>query len=315
MNTQLLGKAIVFLLAAVGIHCLLYLGFMAWVERHSQLFKDERAIMQSDRAYDYLFLGNSHVARGIDTSLIGGAFNYGFYGENIGRSYYKLESLLRHSPKGRFKYVVMPAEMGVHTAFMYRFNKYNYYYNRLIDEREWLSISRDYAYQANYWLDCVFVYSHFKEVLTTRDKKKEKGYMAIDQRSDAENAKSGYIEARTLIEDNRIETIYDPVLMEYVKKAIELCRQNDIKVIFVKYPLSGYFLSAARQIVGDTSLEGSPLEQVIDANGIITLDYESVFASCGEYFLDSHHLNRAGGEALSILVAHDLAILRKSGQL
>ena len=315
MNTLLLRKAVVFLLAAAGIHCLLYLGFMAWVGRHSQLFKDERAIMQSDRAYDYLFLGNSHVARGIDTSLIGASFNYGFYGENMSRSYYKLECLLQNSPKGRFKYVLMPAEVGVHTAFMYRFNKYNYYYNRLIDEREWLSISRDYAYQANYWLDCVFAYCHFKEVLTTRGKKKQKGYGSIDQNSDAENAKNGYREAHTLIEDNRIETIYDPVLMQYVEKAIALCQQNDIKVIFVKYPLSGYFLAATRQIVGDTALDSSPLEEIAARNGIITLAYESVFASCGEYFLDSHHLNQAGGEALSILLVHDLAILRKNGQL
>lgn len=319
MPNSLLRKSMFFLLAAGGIHIMLYAGFMQWVKQYSQLFKAEKTLTKNDQPYDYLFLGNSHVARGIDTSIVAASFNYGFYGENVSRSYYKLKNLLEKTPAGRFKYIVLPTEISTYTAFMYRFNKYNYYYKKIINQREWLRISQDYEYQINYLLDCTFPYTHFKEVLTAespKSKKKQKQFMAIDQKSEAENTKNGYYEASTLLGNGQPNDICHPVLMAYLEKTLALCRQNNLKVVFIKYPLSQYFLDASQQIIGNTPLDALASTQFIKRNSdVVVLDYESVFADCSAYFFDSHHLNQAGGEALSILVNHDLSILRKRGKL
>ncbi|GGF25896.1 hypothetical protein [Echinicola rosea] len=96
-------------------------------------------------------------------------------------------------------------------------------------------------------------------------------------------------------------------LAENLEEMIMLCKQNNVQVIGVKYPLTSAYLSAM-----ETSNFGA--DSVLMANDCKILDFQEVFANRNDLFSDEDHLNKEGGEKLAEMLENNLIRYRASSE-
>jgi hypothetical protein len=106
---------------------------------------------------------------------------------------------------------------------------------------------------------------------------------------------------------------FDPTLVHYFKEILELCREKQIPVFLVKYPVSLEYFNAA---AGYFSIRD--FYKRIDAitenyPNIYLLDYQSIFFNKPQYLADSDHVNKKGAALLSKQIKD--AISRLSGKV
>jgi hypothetical protein len=82
---------------------------------------------------------------------------------------------------------------------------------------------------------------------------------------------------------------------------INLCKQKNIKLIGIKFPLSGEFL----EVVKDRSYRA---DSILLSKGIEVWDFKRIFSNKDEYFEDPDHINLAGAniliDSLSVRAGH-----------
>jgi hypothetical protein len=78
-------------------------------------------------------------------------------------------------------------------------------------------------------------------------------------------------------------------LEQTLAQIITFCRQNNIELIGIKFPLADEFraVTAGREY---------GVKKLFSANGITILDFETAFSGKPEYFQDQDHLNEQGAE-------------------
>ena len=72
---------------------------------------------------------------------------------------------------------------------------------------------------------------------------------------------------------------------------INLCKQKNIKLIGIKFPLSGEFL----EILGNKSYKA---DSILISQGIEVWDFKSIFSNIDNYFEDPDHVNPEGANVL-----------------
>ena len=78
---------------------------------------------------------------------------------------------------------------------------------------------------------------------------------------------------------------------------INLCKENNIELIGVKFPLANSYLKMSDK-------NDYCADQLFILNGLKVLDYRSIFVDKQENFSDQDHLNSVGGEEfVNILLA------------
>jgi hypothetical protein len=82
-------------------------------------------------------------------------------------------------------------------------------------------------------------------------------------------------------------------------KIIHTCKENDIRLIGIKFPLSSEYMSA----LGNKTYN---VANILKSKGITILDYNNVFMYNNEYFIDADHLNEKGGIAFMKLLSEAL---------
>jgi hypothetical protein len=80
-------------------------------------------------------------------------------------------------------------------------------------------------------------------------------------------------------------------LKQTLLKIINICEENNITLIGIKFPLSSEYLS----VLGDKTYG---VKDILESSGINILDYNNVFIHYNEYFRDSDHLNEKGAQEL-----------------
>jgi hypothetical protein len=80
-------------------------------------------------------------------------------------------------------------------------------------------------------------------------------------------------------------------LKQTLLQIINICKENNITLIGIKFPLSLEYLNA----LGDKTYG---VKDVLESAGINILDYHNIFIHHNEYFQDSDHLNEKGAQAL-----------------
>lgn len=102
----------------------------------------------------------------------------------------------------------------------------------------------------------------------------------------------------TTIENEESLEEVDSLKLSYVKRFIDVCRKNDIKLVFMISPRYSRVDSARYE----------PLKKVAKENDVPFLDYHSngLFLDHPEFFRDSGHLWEIGARAYSSIFASDL---------
>jgi len=88
-------------------------------------------------------------------------------------------------------------------------------------------------------------------------------------------------------------------LAQDLEEMIQLCKENDVEVIGIKYPLTSAYLSAMNSA-------NFGADSVLKSHGCKILDFQHVFADRNDLFSDEDHLNVEGGKLFADMIESDL---------
>lgn len=265
------------------------------------------------KPYDFLFMGDSHCQKGIDTSIIKKSAKWTGGGENNIIRYYKIKHLINRSSKP-FKYLLLSSDLTTYTSSTANYMRNYFYYNRLVDFEEWGQIrGNKWATLANAYKYKLFPYIEIRDIYlrTTENlivKRQKRQDYSITQKTLQQNQQQAtdFVE-NSMLPPNPNACLFDTTALVYLKKTLDLCAQHQIKVFFIQYPLSKYLVAAFEKRAGAVQIAQSPVRLLIEQypNARI-LNYEQIFDQQDQYFADCQHLNPAGARAFSAILQHDL---------
>lgn len=113
------------------------------------------------------------------------------------------------------------------------------------------------------------------------------------------------IRANAQLRDKRY--FYRPMAV-YFKKILTLCRENDITVLLVKYPVSREYFEYAAKLMPIRRFNREVKNILKDYDNYYILDFREIFFSRIEFMRDVDHVNEEGSEFISQKIA---AFLKK----
>lgn len=298
-------KILIFLSMAVAIHSALVAGFYYFVNNNSKLLITQKNFdaLPDEKKPRYLFMGDSHCARSVNDSLIEGSFNLGYYGENPVRTYYRLKVLLENENK-KPEIIFLQAELSRFAYYFCRFNINQFFYKNYVDEWELMQNDNyDYSYVLNSFKYTLFPYVEWRELmLKNTNVKEEKSQVEFLATSEKERKRS----TRKFVTGDLLQgdpnSLFDPLGLYYLEKSIELCKEKNVKLIFIKYPSTDYFINEFILFCGKNTVAFPLQDEIIRKHGLEIWNYEQTFASRYELFFDSHHMNAKGKKEFSELL-------------
>lgn len=105
-------------------------------------------------------------------------------------------------------------------------------------------------------------------------------------------------------------SLIDDLSFKYFIKMISLAKQNDINIIFVRYPLPSQYLEELKtKGIFIDEFDNTVLREIEKniENDPVVLDYRNYFANNLDYFSDTNHLNYEGSKELSKKIFEDLS--------
>lgn len=289
------------------MHFLLVFIFYLYVNRKSELLSVDKLLHEQTKPIRYFFMGDSHTIRSVDFEEIPGSYNFAFFSENNIYTYYKLKYVIEGTDK-KIKVLVLPNDF---TNFMNgtsELDKNYFYYSNFVDFSELSEISGRHwhylCYRLSRWF---FPYVEFRDIFNQNPELKiKKGYVSLAQYSSAKNNRDTERFFFKVMK-KKSEIPFSEVSLKYLEKTILLCRDNDIRIVFVKYPMSSYFFNASRQFIPEKIFSNRPCDEIIRKFDHCTiLDFERHYVTKDEYFFDSHHLNLRGKEDFTKILKEKL---------
>jgi len=316
-----LARSLLFLAFFGGVSFLLSQLYARIVMADSFLVRRDRQYRELERQLDFLFVGDSHVRRGVDPAVIPRSFNFGSASESAIQSYYKLRTILAGpGPARGCRVVAMPLDL--HTFSSYRTNviRHEFYWKRYVD---FLELGRRKGEVVRHAAKLVrsHVASYWQEgehVLAWADRKfgggegpgeLRLGFVPTKSRFSEYEDREGLARARAAmhLEGHRA---FDADLVHYFRRAVELCRSHGKTVVLVRYPVTREYLAAAALRRPDDLPD--EVRAVIEENGCVVLDHREDFAGRNYLFSDADHLNAEGARLFGERLRTKLeAVLRR----
>lgn len=288
-------KIVIIISLFVAIHALFCLGFHVLSNRKNELVLRFSKYKQM-KDVNILFMGDSHVERGIDVKQIDNAYSLAYYGENSTMYYYRLKYCIdHHFPKPN--YIVLSCDLPTFSQGFnsYRTNKFFYYsfipFSELknFEQNQW-----DALY--NFVKVKVFPYAEWQYGLNIHNVNRQaKGKNMFSDLPEVDRKKN----AKNLIQNEMNcaadkSNLFSPIALSYLSKTLELCKKENIKLIFVKFPLTEELFDQVRLHVDSNYIDHRPSEEIISKYKIPVLDFEYDFLNKEYLFFDCHHLNDSG---------------------
>ena len=267
----------------------------------------------TDKKLDYIFFGDSHTFHAINPEFIPNSYNYGTGAENYIKTFYKLRKVIY---KDHVKVKTIVLELDPHT-----------FSSRLTDETNLFSEIELYSQFASLeeikkvrendlllslWLESRVPFigkgkefgilinrPEFNEVYPNGWLKNKANFSLADKEKGAiNNYESLYVN------QERISNIS----FEYFIKTIELAKQNNISIVFIKYPhTKEYDDIITKHNVTRNDYYNYIFNIVNKTLDVYTvLDYYSLFPDKDYLFGDPEHVNYIGSEILSKRIYNDL---------
>lgn len=320
MSGKFAKRFILFAALLLLVNCALDQSFKAF-SVHNMLNRrmDEQFAAYSD-TLKYLSLGNSHNC--INTYILRNSFNYGSPSENYIQSYYKLKHILEKSGK-KPEYVILQADISTYGPKISERYEYNSYWIKYIDYPELAGIKNDRNILAKWLEGSFFSYAgNYKDIqlsilyrIKIKTLEMHNGYRPHrDYRNFADEKnkqKLAWDKANLFLSK---EVYFDNTIKVYFKKLLQLCQDNNVKVIMVRYPMTKEFNEEEMKIV--------PAEKLMAEVKAIAVrypvykglfDYHKLFFDHPEYFFDPDHLNVKGSDLFTTQFAKDLKASESAG--
>lgn len=278
---------------------------------NSRLQRKDRQFQKQNEAIKFLFLGDSHTERAVDTRIIPESFNYSSSGENYFQTYYKLKKILK---KQKPKFVVLPIEIHTFSSF---------FTNQINDDSYWVNYI-NYFELAKQKVDFQFICKYFKGKYYSYVGEFENIYYQFATRNEKPiEIYKGYVPDYRVYKpkpkneterESRVEfhlknkNHFDKDLTLYFEKVLDLCEKNNIKIILIKYPISVEYYNESKRYLNFRKRERN-LKKITKSyeNIILELDYQKLYLKENNYFRDADHLNNIGAEKFSKILYEELS--------
>ncbi|PYG89157.1 uncharacterized protein DUF1574 [Ruminiclostridium sufflavum DSM 19573] len=273
---------------------------------------------------DVIFLGSSHARFAFDTETFDNNLNIKSF--NLSSSeqtplvgYYALKEVLKNQKPKLLVYEAYWRVFGIDDNTTTAYFVYDYikgfdtrsqllasiYDNRNFSSFLAEALSRTYKYRDSF-------FPTIKNVLTGRIIKPSSPSKHIKY-ADFTYHQNGYFQSdevvnnEKLFENNPFEKAglyfkWNETQIEYFKKTIKLCNDNNIKVLVITAPLP----KPSMDYIKDYKKYSSKIMNIAKKFGLEYIDYNSMNIKEGnfknEFFFDSNHLNKNGSEFLDNLL-------------
>ncbi len=297
------NKTLLFLILCAVTHSVLYFVFYRIANKENPLVKQMALCKANKKAVKVLIAGDSHAERGIDVSIIDSALNLSYYGENNMFTYYKLKYCLENFDL-KPKYVVLPCDIPTFANGFNHFRINNFFYYSLVGFKDIKDMRDEPVVEYyRYFKIKLFPYTDWKYALDLAGKtraQKAKGAFS-DKNPEEQMANARNFLQKELNCAGRRENLFFSISIEYLNKTLALCKEYNIKPVFVKYPLTQQVFDVVKNEVDSTALQirNRPPEMLIRNQNIPVLNFEYLYAQKPELFFDCHHLNNAGKAAFT----------------
>ncbi len=261
-----------------------------------------------DKKIDFVFFGDSHAMDAVNPQYIENSFNFAFACENYIATYYKLKKILDEDVE--INNIVL--EIDLHTfsgvltneakSFPRLFPRL-WFFSDFVSYKEIKEIRGD-SY-ISLWIESNFPFigkgDEFRFIIK-KPKLVNTSLGWVEQKGDFSEVENKFELAEISVlahfeEEERISNIS----FEYFIKTIELAKENNISIFFIKYPVTKEYGLAivenniTKEDYYKTIFKG--INKTIENYYI--LDYYDIYFNNSEYFSDPDHLNWKGAEVLS----------------
>ncbi len=309
-KTRTILNTAAFLAILVGIHAGLREAYYAYITPHDAHLAQQKAFSAHPRPYDIVLLGDSHAMMGVRAKYLGNAANMSQLGEGYVIRYYKLRYNLRKNP-GKITTMILPVDLhSFSPAWGERFN--------LVSSSRYVNYA-DYMWHngvsaralksfIHYYL---FPYADFSPELYRRlpgqqdETRREQmqrlvrnlAETGVSQQQLQWLMRTHYGEEREWLSERHLR---------YFNRIKDLCQKENIRVIFVRFPVSRHYFEAASAVLPVEEIDRFSQELVDDWPGAIILDYRDLYFDRDDYFSDPNHLNADGSTAFTQRLRDDL---------
>ncbi len=266
-------------------------------------------ILNDTLPHKTILAGDSHIERSIEADSLEDCFSIAYFGENNVMTYYKLKYLFENNNLNEPEYIVFPCDI---VTFAKGFNIYRSqigFYDQFIPWGELHKFEPHlFTSYLNYIKLYFFPYVEWQFALNTahqnREKKNNQKLIEKSQRKRLKMAKR-FVQNELMCGENKTN-LFDPIALKYLEKTIELCRQYNVKPIFVKFPHTIEVFNEIQKNVDANYLIDRPSEKIIMQSDIPILDFEHIFENKPELFFDVHHLNNDGKKMFTPIIENAL---------
>jgi len=270
-----------------------------------------------NKTLDFAFFGTSHTNSGANPAFIPNSYNYGGGGKGYPSIYDYLSEMITNNKSLKIKNLVLEIDLATFsygaTDNIFDYNtKTNYlseclsfqifakathldYFRRLIKRCfPLIGHGEDFSHLTSNPTSQIFV-NGFQPYV---------GNLALENATrDGLAHYKGVFEGKNIISDAHFD---------YFIKILRLAKDNNIKVILIRFPMPKEYDEAHKQFnFSEDYYFDSIFKKVglILGDNYIVLDYYNLFFNETDYFGDITHLNNRGGEKLSKKIYQDLRIL------
>jgi len=317
---KFLKKGVVFVVALTVIILLLNLLYINLVQHNLISYRKELLYTEDlntfkNKEIEFAFFGSSHLSFAINPSYINNSYNFGINHGNYIETYYKLRKIVEQD---NLKVDTIVLELDLHT-FSERFNEPQDRFSNLEVANEMVSL-RKISELREESFGSIILKRYFPFLgdgisLTESLIKKPKlttlyfGWErhATDFSKEENRTKVAYASYNDQF--NKNEPRISGTSFVYFLKLIQYAKDNDINVIFIKYPVTKEYDEVIRnENITKEDYYTKIFTYVDDKLGeeYAVLDYYDLFFNDTKYFNDDDHLNYIGAEVFSKKVSDDL---------
>lgn len=302
-NKKIVKEAMIFLL--ILLLCILFVNslYYSYILKNKLLYRQVEEFdkfIENRTEINILFIGDSFTHYSMDPKFFSSSFNYAANSDTYIENYYTIKNVLEREIKVN-TVVIQIAEHSFSDIMIAEGSSMSrslWHYHKIVP----ISVLKDVT---GYSYPEIMIFSHFPFIQNGKDffvGKKEMSEQILGwQKGTADFSKMNMeLEARRTAEGHFYKRIYpEKKLISNYVKLLELLKANNVKVIFVKYPVSCYYHNYT-QIYNLSFFYDQQLWDITKQyfpNPII-YDY-TYFTENMSLFLDPDHLNYLGSSQLS----------------
>jgi len=288
-------------------------------ELYYQLVTSKTDIASVDRDFrkwagvtDILVLGDSQPRTSVDPDILENSYIYAFPGENYIQTYYKLKYFLEKEGLD-FKLILLPIDLHSFSSFKTDRIGDHSFWKRYIDYIELGKVKGDlldyllfrlegeFAYLGGIDATLEYIRSYPVKLETDRGFRGWKGVLTDKTENEirqlakqrAEHHFAGY-------------DYLDKDLFAYFLRTLDLCKQHNIPIVLVRYPITQLYYTEAAALIPVDRLYEQIYAGLDDFGEIPILDYHDLYWDRPELFMDPNHLNVTGAKQFTTLLREDL---------